>query len=317
MVLLINDLSLHGQFSDVSSFREAVMRIMEMRNIAGRFGRELNCNRNVANACAIHGQTVLQAVQHLPQSERRLVLSWLTKSGPFWEDDRTHSQDDYLESDGAIVTDTAVGEAAYSGFHGLDRRVVSFVPSKWTFSPVSVSWVREDRYSVDIDVINFFGSDQLRVALDAAPAPISSWQQLCDMAMKRFTHLRIAKDAFHPLRGHPFVHGAADRIMVLLDTLDRIRGGMDEKGQLNRVGERLYQDHFVGNKAWFTDSSDAEKKKFEAELNFRHPDKRGQALSCTWHGKVKWPQIRVHFSWPVPVNDSLYVVYIGPKITKR
>jgi hypothetical protein len=32
---------------------------------------------------------------------------------------------------------------------------------------------------------------------------------------------------------------------------------------------------------------------------------------------LKTQQIRIHFSWPIRVDTPLYVVYVGPKITKR
>ena len=112
--LLMNDLSLHGQFSDVQSFHDAVGRIMEMRQIASRYGREVHCHRNIPNARATHGLTVLQATQGFALAERRVILAWLTKLGPFWDDSRAHSADDYLASGETIVTDTAVGEAAGS-----------------------------------------------------------------------------------------------------------------------------------------------------------------------------------------------------------
>ena len=35
------------------------------------------------------------------------------------------------------------------------------------------------------------------------------------------------------------------------------------------------------------------------------------------HGKVKTPQIRIHFSWPITASTPLYVVYVGYKITKK
>ena len=177
--------------------------------------------------------------------------------------------------------------------------------------------MRDNGTCTEIDVINFFNSDDLELALRSTPSPITSWEEMRATAIERYHCLRFTKDAFDPLRGHPFVHGAAHRIIELLEILDRIRNCMDEKGQLTTEGERLYQDHFVGEKAWFSDSSDSEKRDFKAKLTFRHPEKAGQALGCTWHGKVKWPQIRIHFSWPVPIGESLYIAYVGPKITKR
>jgi len=52
-------------------------------------------------------------------------------------------------------------------------------------------------------------------------------------------------------------------------------------------------------------------------MTFPDPDVQGETLFCSWHGKVKTPQYRIHFSWPVTAASPVYVVYVGPKITKR
>jgi hypothetical protein len=40
-------------------------------------------------------------------------------------------------------------------------------------------------------------------------------------------------------------------------------------------------------------------------------------IFCPWHGKVKIEQMRMHFTFPIQHDRPVYVVYIGPKITKR
>ena len=51
-------------------------------------------------------------------------------------------------------------------------------------------------------------------------------------------------------------------------------------------------------------------------MTFKHPTDASKTLFCPWHGKVQTPQLRVHFSWPVRADEPLYIVYVGPKITK-
>ena len=104
---------------------------------------------------------------------------------------------------------------------------------------------------------------------------------------------------------------------MLLRTLDSFRGCFDEDGQRTAEGHRVYNEHFTGEKAWFSDSSATEKNEFKDEMTFACPDDPSQRLFCTWHGKVKTPQIRIHFSWPVRADSKVYVVYVGPKITKK
>ena len=121
-----------------------------------------------------------------------------------------------------------------------------------------------------------------------------------------------------PPIGRPSVRAwAAERIQVLLYTLDKFKGCFNEDGQRNAEGHRIYADHFAGAKAWFSDSSDTEKSVFRKALTFPHPAEPGKPLFCTWHGKVKSPQIRIHFSWPVRSDTPLYVVYVGPKRTEQ
>lgn len=72
-----------------------------------------------------------------------------------------------------------------------------------------------------------------------------------------------------------------------------------------------------GRGATFTDSSDSEKSEFKKEMTFDNPLDAKRTLFCPWHGKVQTPQLRVHFSYPICADEALFVVYVGPKLTKR
>ena len=205
MDLLFNELSIHGQFPDLSTFRAAVDRVMTMRRLTTRFGRELYCHRNVANGRVTSEMTMPQAVQALDPNSRRALMSWLQRQGPFWEDARLHSGDDYLECiryDGEIVTDTAVGEAAYCCLHGRDRGLVSMDPSDWLFPLVPVDWHADDDVR-RVDVRNYWDADRLAAELDGAPPPLGSWTDLEAAARNRCPDLIFAPDGFKPqLRIH-------------------------------------------------------------------------------------------------------------------
>ncbi len=317
MELLVNDLSLNGQFSDISAFKEAIERIMRMRNIARQFGRQLHCHRNVAHSQVTQLLSMQQVIGSLNREQQRDVMQWLTKNGPFWEDDRNHRPDDYLECNGEIVTDTALGEAAYSCFHGINRHLVSFTPSTWEFTPIPVIWKSDDNSNRNLEVSNYWSIEELEAALRTAPEVIKSWEELARISMVRYTQLTFSVDSFEHLQGHPFARGAAERILILLDVLNKLKGCLNNHGQRTPEGNQLYQDHFTGDKAWFSDSSESEKHDFKIGLTFSHPVVNGESLFCTWHGKVKTPQIRIHFSWPIRIDAPLYIVYVGPKITKR
>ena len=322
MDFLVNDLSFHGQFPDLMSFRGAIERLMAIRQIARRFGHALHCHRSIAHAQVTPTMTMPQMVQGLTLNERRALLQWLTQHGPFWEDARNHEPGDWLEWNGSIVTDTAVGEAAWCCLHGIERALVSLMPSDWQFPAVPVDWVRDMGNRKHVDVVNHWNPTAIEAVLQAAPVPVASWDQLQALASARCAHLTFAVDAFAPLNGHPFISGAAQRLLFVLDTLNRFRSCFDVDGRRTPEGHEIYHDYFTGRKgdggrgALFTDSSDDEKSKFETEMTFKHPADASKTLFCPWHGKVQTPQLRVHFSWPVRADEPLYIVYVGPKITK-
>lgn len=315
--LLVNDLSIGGQFPDISSFRAAIGRVMRMRNLAQQFGRELHCHRNLSHAQVTRDLTMPQAIQRLEQAEKSALTQWITRLGPFWDDVRIHSPDDYLECSEQIVTDTAIGEASFRCLHGTDYHLVSLTPSSWEGSPLSVWWRRVNGEDLNVDIPNHISLEHLEPVLRLAQNPIVSWDQLAEVSQARFSSLHFSATAFEPLRGHPLVPSAVRGIIERLDVLERLKGCFDQNGERTPEGHHLYQAHFTGDKAWFSDSSDSEKRDFQAELTFRHPQIDGETLFCTWHGKVKTPQIRIHFSWPVRADMPLYIVYVGPKLTKR
>lgn len=312
----MNDRSMAGQFHDLASFRKAVTRVMAIRQHILQHGYSLFCHRRLSHAQVTPDVVMQKAVGCLPVDARRAWTQWLTRHGPHWEDHRLHDGNDWLEVDGEIVTESAVGEAAVCCSRGLTRELVSFDPSAWLRNPIDVKWVRDDGSSEDIRIANHWEYGSVQQTLTAHPQPVTSWADVAVRSRQRCSRLTFSEDAFAPLEGQPFAPGAADRIRMLLNTLDRLKGCFDADGSRNSDGHRLHHGHFTGGKAWFSDSSDAEKNKFEKELTFRHPENADETLFCTWHGKVKTPQYRIHFSWPIKADTPLYVVYVGPKITK-
>ena len=317
MEFLVNNLSMDGQFHDMASFREAVARVMIIRQHILCHGYALFCHRDLSSAKVTPDLVMQQAVSSLTVDARRAWMQWLTRQGPHWEDDRLHGGDDWLEVDGEIVTESAVGEAAVCISRGLPRELVSFQPSSWMRNPIDVRWVRDNCSSDDISVQNHWELCSVQQSLEKHPCPVTSWAELAAHSIARCSRLTFSADAFSPLEGQPFAPGAADRIRELLHTLNRLKGCFDEDDTRNAEGHWLYQTHFTGDRAWFSDSSDTEKRAFKDELTFRHPEIAGAPLSCTWYGKVRTPQYRIHFSWPVTAKTPLYVVYVGPKITRK
>jgi len=290
-----------------------------MRGVARRFGRDTYCHGTFLNVEPIPGVQMQQAIQGLAANQRRALMIWLTQHGPFWDEIRRHEADDWLECRGDVVTDSAIGEAAYRTMHGVECALISATPSDWDYSPVEVVWRREaaglDDRNASLD--NWRNGAALNDWLQAAAPPIRSWADLEKLSRIRFARLTFADRCFQPLAGVPFARSAADRMVFLLSVLDSFASEFDAIGARTREGNRIYREYFSGAESAFSDSSDTEKQRFRARLMFPHPDRSGESLFCTWHGKVRHMALRLHFSWPVRADESVYVVYAGPKLTKR
>ena len=291
---------------------------MAIRNVAKKYGREVHCHRNMAGVEVMPKVYMPQAIQSLTRDERRVVMQWLRQLGPFWDDERVHSPDDWLECNGEIVTETAVGEAAYRCLNGIETHLVSLTPSSWDFSPAVVKWLRNETVFRQNEVVNYRTANELKIALEIAPVKFASWKALADRARVRCEHLTFSTHCFDPLNGYPFALTVAQNILRRLEILERLKCCFDAEGKCTPEGHELYRDHFAGERAWFSDSSSTEKSDFQKKLTFPNPTGGGKPLFCPWHGKVSSnPPIRIHFSWPITADEPLYVVYVGPKITRR
>ena len=319
MDLLANDLSFHGQFHETASLRGAFGRLMAMREASRRHGRDVYCGRALLTANVAPGMTMQQALQRFSEAQRRSVLSWMASKGPFWDDTRRHTPDDWLAIQDKLVTDSALGEAAFCNLHGHACGLVSVTPSNWDFSPVVVSWRRGDAglAVLHAEVENWRDVVELEEQLRNTPPSVQSWNDMEKLSANRFANLIFANDCFEPLAGVPFAKAASERILVLLDILDRFVRAFDENGVRTPEGHRYYQDYFTGSNAWFSDSSDTEKREFRNQLTFPHPTEPRRSLFCTWHGKIRCMTLRLHYFWSERAGEPGHIVYVGPKITKR
>lgn len=320
MVLIANDKSIHGQFPDVPSFHASFVDMLAMRRVARGWKREVYCNRQMAQTEPIRGVPMSKAVAGWPsEAQRRAVMSWLTRGGPFWEDQNRHGRDDWIESDGEVVTDSAVGEAAYRCINGVSTGLISLAPSDWNTSPVSVAWRLSDEPTDQrsVEVENWWDAGSLEAVLERTAPPLASWSQLAEVAERRFDRLRFSDGCFKPVTGLPFAKCSADRLAVCFAILNRLAGCFDENQARTREGQRIVDQHFKGARALFSDSAETEKQKFKRQLTFDDPRKPGERALFGWHGKVTHQTIRFHFSWPILADEPVYIVYVGPKITKR
>lgn len=313
----INDLSLSGQFSSPQDFRAAIEPLIQLRLRRPELRRRIYCSR----ALCTRPVTTAQSLQHAILATRdrdyiRLALTWLANSGPFWDDERTPNPDDLFYYDREDVTNQGLGEAARRKMFAVQSNVFSFLDAARRFAqtPLSVMHGLLDEPIGWVEIDNVWAVDELEAGAEAEP---QSWKAMMELAQRRMDRLVFARDILSQLRPTPFYGGISERVLELLSVLQTIVLETNDDSSLTERGMEAYQCHFVGEKAWFSDESGSNKRRFKDELTFEDPSMQGRNLFCPWHGKVKVGQFRIHFEWPRPVGQKgIKVVYIGSKITK-
>lgn len=315
----INDLSLDGQFPDRQSFCLILEALLKLRLSNPTFRSQLYCSRSLhsrqVTSITDLRQTVLATKN---RNFTKLVLDWMTRSGPFWDDNRQHNQDDYFEYQSHDVTDQGLGEASRRKLVGIAAGVFSFQGSslQFTTSPLSIQQGLPEEPINFINIDNCWTTEQL-VELIQSSKTYHCWQDVHVEIKHQFEGLIILDSAMGSLLSTPFSQQVTKRIFQLLHVLNQLVRESDPNGQLSEAGMNLLKEHFTGNQAWFTDESSTNKNNFRQEMTFSDPDDISNKIFCPWHGKIKTPQIRIHFQWPRPTGQNkIKVVYIGPKITK-
>lgn len=312
MIFVLNELSLHGQFNDISAFQQSLKTIMRIRQQLSRFGYPLLLKRGFKDSYVIGRSTTLQhALSSLTHDQRMSVMSWMTTMGPFWSDDTQHFGDDEFFVKGANIVGSALAEASYYCYLDEKASSISFCPSSWNYSPIVVKIGTHDQ-SVD----NFWEEDTVSTHLMSTLPEPCSWEMLESNSRTCFSKIIFLDDAFSYLNREPFSKHVATEISHLLRILNFLKSNFDDNGQPTETWKKIYRDYFATSSPRFSDSSDTEKAKFKSELCFRNPVTKQMDMFCPWHGKIHSPQIRIHFTYPINAKDDLFVAYIGPKITK-
>lgn len=315
----INDLSLDGQFADPQSFRAALEPVLQLRRRDPLLRSRLYCSRLLharqVTATADLRKTV---VATRDKTFVNLVLEWMAKSGPFWDDARQPNKDDYFEYQGHDVTDQGLGEAARRKLAGTIANAFSFQGSSFPFmaTPLSVRQGLAEEPIASVNIDNHWEVAQLEEAVQSSRI-YRCWPDVHTEIKRRFDGLIISDNAMEKLLPTPYCVQVTKRIFELLHVLNSIVTESGENGELSPIGIDLLNKYFVGTKAWFTDESERKKGKFRKEMTFSDPDDATKKIFCSWHGKIKTPQTRIHFQWPRPTGQNkIKVFYIGPKITK-
>lgn len=323
MYVAFNELSLHGQHTTDDDVAAVLQLLLSYRKElfaaeAALFVRRVFTQRPIDVA----GTTLDKWLQNRPRQDSlvRALRIWLDKNGPFLDDDLEHNSGATYECDDDtgdthLITDCAIAEVAERARKdpAAMNAVISLTPSRWQRAGIDV---RSDAWGTGTTAVENIPSREALIALIERARPLRSWSGLRDRAIARCTNLTFVEGAFDPLMSEPFNVGAADRLLLRLLVLDVLKSRCTA-ATLDSEGMRIRREHFEGDKAWFSDSSEGEKVDFRKELTFKHPIRPGEQLFCPWHGKVKTPQLRIHYYDRFSETEPLYIVYVGPKITKR
>jgi len=313
----VNDVSLRGQYPDAATFAKALVELLKVRETTPILAEKLLCSRNLHTRLVTPHLDFRSAVTSVPkQIPVQLVLRWLTKHGPFWDDIRESAEDDYFEYDELDVTDSGLGEAARALLAERDAECFSFPNGSFDCTPIEVQHGLSESPLGLVSVPNTWDVSALRqIAQTMLPSPVN-WVQMLEQAQARFSNLSISPNAVLALKKDPFSNYVVERVFFLLQTLQDFIDCLNEDGTHSARNHELIETHFTGQKAWFTDESQTNKNSFREEMTFLD-ENNNEHVFCPWHGKIKNPQYRIHFEWPVPTGAKLRVFYIGPKITKN
>ena len=261
--------------------------------------------------------SLLNIIAAARQTERALLFNWLGKSGPFSDDEPMELADDLWWLDEDEVTDQGLGAAGRKLLIGEDATSFSLPhasSSRFERSPLPVTqglpgepiWVAE--------VVNLWDLAELEALDKSLETEPGNWDDFISACISRFGNLIIDQQNFAAgLKKHPFNGNVVRRGFALLRVLDELAGGMGSDGALSQTALNLLKEHFQGDKAWFS----SEKPQNDDVFIFRDNSNNGVGIYCPWHGKVKTPQFRLHFQWPVPLGQRrIKVLYFGEKLTK-
>lgn len=319
MEAILNDLSLEEYDSSEKSLVEELIGVVVLKNSSATIGRMIKCHRNLKNI-EVNGQDTLLKIigVNTTRDQRTMIFSWMDRAGPFWCDSREANSDDYFEYDGQDVTDQGLGECARKQI--LTRPVSSFSLGNNEQFKNDLLAVQHGLAEEPLglhNIQNVSGVENLKAFLfEQQPAP-NDWKELIDFAKEKFQYLVFSDDLIDQIKGQPFSTCVSDRFIQLCTALQEIINSRDECRHFRAETNDLIEKYFHGEKGWFSDESSRDKVDFKNLLKFKNCH-TGKKELFTYHGKIKTPQTRVYFDWPLtPDMEQIQIVYFGPKVTKH
>lgn len=313
MAVLLNELSLHNQFATVAEFSRSLKTILDCRHKLRVTPFPLKCTTQFSQCPICQGKLIRHLIGQLPESQRSNLYRWMTKEAPYWDQDPEHDARGtyvYFQDEDNLIIGSAMAEAGHLVKQGARAALATFSPSNYLQNSLTIKW---DTDPVGVDVPNFWTVDAIVRHVQAWQPPVDSWATLAERAKQKFPELTFLPDWDQPLAGQPFVRAIANNALRLLDILHQFKRA---DGMNTAAGNELYQNHFGGERGdKFSNESETNRRKFRGQMTFRLAT--GEGVFCPWHGKIKYREFRLHFSWPIAAERPLYIAYLGPKITKK
>ncbi|MBO1923776.1 hypothetical protein [Thiomicrorhabdus sp. 6S3-12] len=319
MEVILNDLSLEIYGRDFSSLINDLLDLVLFNTQAKKLGSPLKCHRNVRNLFVADNKSLIDVIgKNASKDQRQKIFTWLDRSGPFWCESREENPDDYFELNGQDVTNRGLGECARKQI--IDKPVASYSLGQEKVFRVNTLCVQHGLPEEILglyEIQNYYEFESLKARLHSLLPPPQNWKDLISYSKAQFELLVFSDELLGQIEQLPFSDCVAERFLELCKKLEEIIQSRDEKQQFSSSTHQLIEQHFHGDKAWFSDESDQDKIDFVNQLKFKNAY-TGEKESFSYHGKIKTPQIRVYFDWPLtPAMKQIQIVYFGPKITKH
>jgi len=317
MRIFVNELSMSNQFNDSTDFINHLIFLMKLRKENENFGDRFICPRGMSEKIVCNGRTLRQTV--LDYNNRDLknkVLDWLDKAGPFLEYDDEDYGKILCELNGELIEDCIIENVASKIYRKEEAKTYSFDKSNPSFSYTPFIVHYTDNTSSDtLHIDNIWTEQQITTIANAWVRRPGSWHELIVYLNGTFGSLTFHNEIITCLSRHPFSVVISDRIIVLMKILNDYVESHDENKKRTDLTNEIIRDFFSGEKAPFTDESATNINDFKKEMTFNINNKDEL---CSWHGKVKHQEFRIHFQYPFSSKmEKLVVAYIGPKITKK
>jgi hypothetical protein len=167
MDFFLNELSIHNQFTSQNEFLESLKTILKCKKLINDLKLTVCCHREIVNQHVLNNVTLSHAINKFADKNlKRIVMIWISKHGPFMDDSRQHSPDEYFQYKDEVVTDCSLGEAAYRISFDNKAASISFTPSKFLIDPIPVIW-NKIQTKITIHVPNFWNISSLNKLLQS------------------------------------------------------------------------------------------------------------------------------------------------------